>query len=62
MTEKEFEEIRRRIKKRAELDHMYLIEQMETYNKTGIPPIYPPDDFTNKVMDCIAYGKQLKSL
>lgn len=55
MKEEEYNYIRQRIRKRAELERLYYISQIESGNDF----IYTVDDFLSEIFDCIAFNKEL---
>lgn len=59
MNKEEYESIKKRIRKRYELEMFYLNCQLETFENTGLLPQYPPNDLTRAIMDSMAYGIKL---
>lgn len=56
MTQEDYENIKRSIAKRAELEHLYVNSEIERAIKSGLPPHLPIDPFYSAIFDYMAYG------
>ena len=56
MTQEEYENIKRKIRKRADLEHLYVNREIERYIKYGLLPNLPIDPLNSSILDYMAYG------
>ena len=56
MTQEEYENIKRKIRKRADLEHLYVNREIERYIKYGLLPNLPIDPLNSSILYYMAYG------
>lgn len=59
MTREDFDNIRVAIRKRDELEHLYVISELEKFRKFGIYPAIPPPPIISAIMDCMIYRSDI---
>lgn len=56
MKQEEFENIKRKIKKRAELELFYINSEIEKFKNFGLRPDLPINSLNSSILDYMAYG------
>ena len=56
MTQEEYENIRRKIIKRAELEQFYVDSEIEKFKNFGLCPNLPINSLISAILDYMAYG------
>lgn len=59
MVQEEYNHLKLKIKKRAELESLYIINELEKFRKFNILPRIPPSPLDSAIMDYIAYGTNI---
>jgi len=56
MISEEYENIKRKIRKRAELEQFYIISEIEKFKNLGLQPDLPINSLNSSILDYMAYG------
>ena len=56
MTQEEYENIKRKIRKRAELELFYINSELEKFENFGLQPNLPINSLISSILDYMAYG------
>ena len=56
MTQEEYENIKRKIRKRAELELFYINSEIEKFKNFGLRPDLPINSLISSILDYMAYG------
>ena len=56
MTQEEYENIKRKIRKRAELELFYINSELEKFENFGLQPNLPINSFISSILDYMTYG------
>lgn len=59
MTQEEYNHLKLKIKERAELESLYIINELEKFIKFDISPCIPPSPLDSAIMDYIVYGTNI---
>lgn len=55
MTREEYENIKRKIRKRTRLEHFYIISELEKFKNFGLCPDLPINSLNSSILDYMAY-------
>ena len=59
MVQEEYNHLKLKIKERAELESLYIINELEKFRKFNISPRIPPSPLNSAIIDYIVYGTNI---